>query len=83
MQVLDTGIGLNEKNIDRLFDRFYQGKFNHGDIPLGFGIGLDLCRQLVELHNGVITAANRTDCKGSCFTVRIPVRCTSADETVA
>ncbi len=83
IQVLDTGIGLNEKNIDRLFDRFYQGKFNHGDIPLGFGIGLDLCRQLVELHNGVITAANRTDCKGSCFTVRIPVRCTSADETVA
>lgn len=81
--MLDTGIGLNEKNIDRLFDRFYQGKFNHGDIPLGFGIGLDLCRQLVELHNGVITAANRTDCKGSCFTVRIPVRCTSADETVA
>lgn len=83
IQVLDTGIGLNEKNIDRLFDRFYQGKFNHGDIPLGFGIGLDLCRQLVELHNGVITAANRTDCKGSCFTVRIPIRCMDTDETVA
>lgn len=70
--VSDTGIGLDEKNIHHIFDRFYQGKFNNGNIPLGFGIGLDLCRMLVRLHNGTITAANRTDCRGSIFTVRIP-----------
>lgn len=72
--VTDTGIGLEEKNLPHLFDRFYQGKFNKGSMPLGFGIGLDLCRLLVELHNGTITAANRTDTKGSRFTVRIPLR---------
>ncbi|MCM1355977.1 MAG: helix-turn-helix domain-containing protein [Staphylococcus sp.] len=73
ISVTDTGIGLDEKNIDKLFDRFYQGKFNKGAVPLGFGIGLDLCRMLVALHNGTITAANRTDTRGSRFTVRIPV----------
>lgn len=73
ISVTDTGMGLDEKNIDRLFDRFYQGKFNRGTTPLGFGIGLDLCKQLVELHHGVITAANRPDGPGSCFTVKIPV----------
>lgn len=73
VKVSDTGIGLDEKNISHIFDRFYQGKFNSRDIPLGFGIGLDLCRLLVELHHGTITAANRTDCRGSVFTVRIPV----------
>ncbi len=72
VKVSDTGIGLDEKTIDHLFDRFYQGKFNRNDVPIGFGIGLDLCRMLVELHQGTITAANRTDCKGSIFTVRIP-----------
>lgn len=71
--VTDTGIGLDEKNINHIFERFYQGKFNNGEVPIGFGIGLDLCRNLVELHNGTITAANRTDCKGSQFTVRIPL----------
>ena len=81
VKVTDTGIGLDEKNINRLFDRFYQGKFNRSDIPLGFGIGLDLCRLLVELHNGTITAANRTDRKGSCFTVRIPVRSMEDEES--
>lgn len=71
--VTDTGIGLDEKNLNHIFERFYQGKFNNGEVPIGFGIGLDLCRNLVELHNGTITAANRTDCKGSQFTVRIPL----------
>ncbi len=74
ISVSDTGIGLDEKNIHRLFDRFYQGKFNDGAVPLGFGIGLDLCKMLVELHHGTISAANRTDAKGSRFTVRIPLR---------
>lgn len=79
--VSDTGIGLDEKSIPHIFDRFYQGKFNGGDIPLGFGIGLDLCRLLVELHDGTISAANRRDCRGSRFTVRIPLGPAAETET--
>lgn len=81
VKVADTGIGLDEKTLDHLFERFYQGKFNRSDVPIGFGIGLDLCRMLVELHDGTITAANRTDCKGSIFTVRIPMIAAPATDT--
>lgn len=74
LKVEDTGIGLDKKNLDHLFDRYYQGKFDRNDVPIGFGIGLDLSRMLVELHDGTISAENRADCQGSCFTVRIPIR---------
>lgn len=69
--VTDTGVGLDEKNIGKIFERFYQAK-NAGAVQ-GFGIGLDLCRSMVELHHGTIEAANRTDTRGSRFTVRIPL----------
>lgn len=71
--VIDSGKGLDEKEIERIFDRFYQGKANQLSTPIGFGIGLNLCRLLVELHHGTITAVNRTGGGGSCFTVRIPL----------
>lgn len=71
--VIDSGKGLDEKEIERIFDRFYQGKANQISTPIGFGIGLNLCRLLVELHHGTITAVNRTEGVGSCFTVRIPL----------
>lgn len=74
ISVADTGIGLDEKSIPHLFERFYQGKVNGAaNIPIGFGVGLDLCRLLVSLHHGTISAENRRDTRGSRFTVRIPL----------
>lgn len=74
ISVTDTGIGLDEKSIPHLFERFYQGNVNGANnIPIGFGVGLDLCKMLVKLHHGTITAENRTDTRGSRFTVRIPL----------
>jgi signal transduction histidine kinase/AraC-like DNA-binding protein len=73
IKVLDTGVGLDEKNVEEIFNRFYQGKSSKSVGSIGFGIGLDLCKMLVSLHHGTITAANRSDVKGSCFTVRIPL----------
>lgn len=70
--ILDSGIGLNEKEVEKIFERFYQSGSN---TSLGFGIGLNLAKLLVELHHGTITATNRTDIQGSCFTVRIPLEC--------
>lgn len=68
--VTDSGIGIDPKNIEKIFDRFYQG---HSSVS-GFGIGLNLARQLVALHHGTLMAANRSDgTMGSIFTVRIPV----------
>lgn len=68
--VQDTGKGLNEKDIEKIFERFYQTPSNRS---LGFGIGLNLAKMLVELHHGTINAKNRTDRQGSCFTIRIPL----------
>ncbi len=67
--LLDSGTGLDEKKLEKIFDRFYQASAN----SRGFGIGLNLVKMLVELHHGSVSAANRTDRQGSCFTVRIPL----------
>lgn len=70
--VADTGPGMDEKTIEHLFERFYQGS-GKGNLGVGFGIGLDLTRMVVELHHGTITGANRSDVRGSIFYVRIPL----------
>jgi ligand-binding sensor domain-containing protein/DNA-binding response OmpR family regulator/nitrogen-specific signal transduction histidine kinase len=73
INIKDTGIGLEEDKIDKIFDRFYQGQNQEIFTTVGSGIGLNLTRLLVNLHYGTITAQNRKDTKGSCFTVRIPL----------
>lgn len=72
--VTDTGIGLDPKAIARLFEPYFRVREDHTPATMGFGIGLDLCRRLVELHHGSISAANRDDgVMGSLFTVLIPI----------
>ncbi len=73
--VSDTGKGLNEKELKKIFERFYQSGANRSSAPLGFGIGLNLCQLLVKLHHGVIYAENREDTQGSRFVVRLPLGC--------
>lgn len=75
LTVSDTGRGLNEKELKRIFERFYQSGTNQAFAPLGFGIGLNLCQLLVKLHHGVIFAENRKDVQGSRFVVRLPLGC--------
>ncbi len=72
--VTDTGIGLDNKLISNIFERFYRGRENHIAGTSGFGIGLDLCMRLVELHKGSINAKNREDgVRGSVFSVTLPL----------
>lgn len=71
--ILDSGPGIDESKLEKIFERFYQASVDMASVPLGFGIGLNLCRLLVDLHHGIIVAANRKDKKGSCFTIRIPL----------
>lgn len=79
--VTDTGTGLREDTIQHIFDRFYQGKSSKSNHIEGTGIGLNLCKMIVDMHHGSITAANRTDgIKGSVFTVRLPKGCEHLSE---
>jgi signal transduction histidine kinase/ligand-binding sensor domain-containing protein/AraC-like DNA-binding protein len=72
IQVLDTGVGIDADKLEKIFERFYTTPSEGAMGGIGFGIGLNLCRLIVKLHHGVITACNREDTQGSCFTIRIP-----------
>jgi signal transduction histidine kinase/ligand-binding sensor domain-containing protein/DNA-binding response OmpR family regulator len=73
IRVLDTGIGIDEEKINKIFERFYQINSEITNSNFGTGIGLHLARSLVELQHGIIYAENRTDQTGSCFIIRMPM----------
>ena len=73
IRVKDDGIGLNENEIHRIFDRFYQIGNHFNNSNTGTGVGLHLTRSLVELHHGEISARNNEDGKGCSFIIRIPL----------
>lgn len=76
--IFNTGDQIEEKYLDRLFDRFFQVDVT--DAKVGSGVGLNLAKMLVELHHGEICAYNCDE--GVSFRVRIPVGCShlSAEE---
>jgi signal transduction histidine kinase/HAMP domain-containing protein len=69
LEVIDQGQGISYENQKRIFDRFerVRDKNNIG----GLGLGLYICRQIVEAHNGSISVVSEPE-KGSIFTVEIP-----------
>ena len=74
MQVADTGVGLDGDNLKHIFDRFYQGGNSRRYQKGGSGIGLNLCKMIVDLHHGTIEAGSRTDGQqGAVFTVTLPL----------
>ena len=72
IKVIDTGVGISEYHQGKLFDLFYQVNENQESKDQGSGIGLALCKELVELHNGQITLSSIPG-EGSCFTVLLPL----------
>jgi signal transduction histidine kinase/DNA-binding response OmpR family regulator len=71
IEVADTGIGIPEDKIDKIFTRFFQVD-NTGQVEKGTGIGLSLVSEFVKLHGGEIDVKSEIS-KGSCFTVKLPV----------
>ena len=68
--VKDEGPGFNEKSTQKIFKRFYSNR------PTKFGehsgLGLNIVKNIVELHKGRISASNRTDGKGAQIEVLLP-----------
>nr|WP_315153419.1 two-component regulator propeller domain-containing protein [uncultured Flavobacterium sp.] len=72
--IADNGIGIAQKEISKIFDRFYQVKNNKRQYSEGTGIGLHITRSIVELHNGSITAENNIETPGCRFIISIPIQ---------
>lgn len=72
IDVIDTGIGMGEETLRRIFSPFSQGKADTTRRYGGTGLGLTLCRQLVERMHGQITVESREN-KGTHFTVLLPL----------
>jgi len=68
----DTGIGIHKDQLPHVFDRFYQVDETQMKTNLGTGIGLALTKELIELHNGTITADSELGI-GTTFTIFLPM----------
>jgi PAS domain S-box-containing protein len=72
LMVKDTGIGIPEDELPRLFERFYRGsEVVRQHIP-GTGLGLNIVKEIVDLHGGTIYIESEQG-NGSTFTVTLPV----------
>lgn len=74
ISVTDSGPGIDEQQMKQIFERFYQVSPRSKQGAGGYGIGLNLTKQLVALHHGHISVENRADgLTGARFTVVIPL----------
>ncbi len=71
--IADSGIGIEESKIEKIFERFYQIDNSQTNVNFGTGIGLHLAKNLVELMHGRIFAQNKSDEQGSEFIIRLPL----------
>jgi signal transduction histidine kinase len=78
--VSDTGMGISEKNLPFVFDRFWQADGSSRRKYQGVGIGLALVKELTEIQGGKVSVQSQEG-KGTTFTVRLP--CEHADPAVA
>lgn len=55
VKIKDTGVGIPKDDLEKVFDKYYQSKHSKEQISFGAGLGLNLCKEIVELYNGKIT----------------------------
>ena len=66
----DSGVGMDSKNIDKIFNRFYREDESHNRKKSGSGLGLNIVKQISEIINAKITVDSIID-KGSTFTITL------------
>lgn len=72
--VTDNGCGLDTGTRERLFELFGQGRNGSAEGGGGLGVGLALCKTIVQLHGGRLDAQSEGDGKGSRFTLTLPLQ---------
>ena len=70
--VEDTGVGIQSKHLDRVFDRLWRADRSRSYYAGGSGLGLAITQTIVRSHRGTITVTSQVDI-GSCFIVSLPI----------
>lgn len=70
--VSDTGIGISQEHLDKIFERFYVVDKSRNKNISSTGLGLSIVKHIVKAHNGTVTV-NSTPGKGSQFIVKLPI----------
>ena len=73
LTVSDTGIGIGESELPRVFERFYRVDEARTRNSGGIGLGLAICQEIAHSHGGMIDVASAVG-EGTTFTVRLPLR---------
>ncbi|RNB57898.1 response regulator [Brevibacillus gelatini] len=80
--VADTGIGMDEETQQHIFQPYVQGQPGVAAVDGGIGLGLGICKQLVEMHGGELEVAS-TPGQGSVFTFSLPLIPEAVAETAS
>jgi len=70
VEIEDTGIGIAQKELDKIFDKFYQVEEHLTRSVGGLGLGLAIAQRGIQLHGGDITVTSKLN-EGSCFTITL------------
>lgn len=72
IQIRDNGVGISKENLEHIFEAFYRVDKARSRKEGGAGLGLALCRQIVDIHNGQIMYESKEK-KGTCVWLLIPI----------
>lgn len=73
IEIKDDGEGIPDDSKEKIFDMFFTHKNDRGDSRRGLGLGLALCKSIVEAHNGTITLVDNVP-KGAIFVIALPAQ---------
>jgi two-component system, OmpR family, sensor histidine kinase CiaH len=72
ISVKDNGVGISGTDIPHIFERFYRADTSRSKEISGFGLGLSMAKQIVDIHGGEIKVQSKIN-EGSTFSVRLPL----------
>ncbi len=74
IKIRDTGEGMEDYELEKVFESFSRGRAGNRLASEGTGLGLYIARKFVEMHDGKIWAESEGNSKGSCFHILIPMK---------